>query len=254
MPNSRVKKTRKAKGSSKPFSAENDDIDVTTEEHLAKLNSLQEKHPIVLILVYADWCGHCTTFKPVWEKYKATPGRRIPMARINEKMLKNTYVANAKIDGFPSAVISGNDKKFATFKNESGEETSAIPNLRDENAMTTLLKTDPSKLMAEQEQPQGPTENSPVPTANAKKLLTASGKKAVKEKGENNVDMSAPSPPNINHDSPLRDENNSIPPNQVKEGGSLYRSMLQLVKGIKATVSETRRKGRGRARSMKRQH
>lgn len=255
MAKSRVKKTRKVSkntaASNMPFTDENDDVDVTAEEQIGKLDDLHKKHPVVIIFVYADWCGHCTTFKPIWEKYKALPGRRVPMARINEKVLKNTHVANAKIDGFPSGVISGSDKKFATFRNDAGEETNAIPNLRDENAMATLLKTDPSKLIAE----QGATENSPVPTKNAKHLLAESGKRAAKEKGDNNVDMSAPSPPNINNDTASREENNNrIPPNQVKEGGSLYRSMLQLVKGIKATVSETRRKSRGRARSMKRSH
>ena len=23
-----------------------------------------------LILFYADWCGHCSTFKPIWNKLK----------------------------------------------------------------------------------------------------------------------------------------------------------------------------------------
>lgn len=253
MPRSRVKKTKKAniktETSNQPFSDENDDVDVTKDEHLEKLKNLHKKHPVVLIFIYADWCGHCTTFKPIWEKYKATPGRQIPMARINETMLKKTHAADAKLDGFPSGVLSGSDMKLATQKKDNGEVTNSLPFLRDENAMVTLLKTDPSKLVAENISPN--KENSPSPTKEARDLLSASSKRSMKEKN-NSVVMSNPSPPNINNDSSPGNDQNQIPPEKVKEGGGLYRSMLQFVKGIKATVSHTRKKGRGRARTLKR--
>jgi thiol-disulfide isomerase/thioredoxin len=254
MPRSRVKKTKKAnvktETSNEPFSDENDDVDVTKDEHLEKLKNLHKKYPVVLIFIYADWCGHCTTFKPIWEKYKATPGRRIPIARINETMLKKTHAADAKLDGFPSGVLSGSDMKLATQKKDSGEITNSLPFLRDENAMVTLLKTDPSKLVAENNISPN-KENSPSPTKEARNLLSASSKRSMKETN-NNVVMSNPSPPNINNDSSPGNDSNQIPPEKVKEGGALYRSMLQFVKGIKATVSHTRKKARGRARTLKR--
>jgi thiol-disulfide isomerase/thioredoxin len=37
------------------------------KEEADKYNSLPKETPVVL-LIYADWCGHCQAFKPIWEE------------------------------------------------------------------------------------------------------------------------------------------------------------------------------------------
>ena len=100
-----------------------------------------------LVLIYADWCGHCQTFKPLWEDYKKIPGRTVPMASVNERMLSKTPFKAAKLDGYPSTVVySGKDGSFGSFTNEQGEETHAVPNSRDKMVMTKLLRARPSMM------------------------------------------------------------------------------------------------------------
>jgi thiol-disulfide isomerase/thioredoxin len=183
--NSRSKKS-KAKA--------NDGIDVATDADVPKLEALLKKNPIVLILIHADWCGHCQTFKPQWEEYKKMSGRKVPMASVNEKVLAKTALKNAKIDGFPSTVVySGKDGSFGSFKNDKGEETNSVPNIRDKEIMTKILRAKPSMLKRVNEIDS----ESAHPTPNAEALLEASGKKAVKEKDIPTVNLNAVNPPNV---------------------------------------------------------
>jgi thiol-disulfide isomerase/thioredoxin len=178
----------------------NDGIDVSTEADIGKLMDLLKKHPVVVVMIHADWCGHCQTFKPMWEDYKKIPGRTVPMASINEKMLAKTKFKDAKIDGFPSTVVySGKDGSFGSFKNEQGEETNSIPNIRDKQAMTTLLKAKPSMLRRVNS--NSPDSESAQSTPEAEALLEESGKRAIKNKNTPINDLNEVAPPNVNNDS-----------------------------------------------------
>ena len=86
-----------------------------------------EKKPIVFVLYYVDWCPHCQSVKPEWEKLE------------NDKELKNKYIVikkvncednqdlieNKNIEGFPTILINKNGKEepynggreYADFKN-----------------------------------------------------------------------------------------------------------------------------------------
>jgi hypothetical protein len=105
----------------------------------------------VVVLVYADWCGHCHTYKKgTWNNLKSMPNRKIPIAEVNETQLPNTPLKNAKIDGYPSVLVVGNNGKSAEFKdNATGQTTNALPISNNEDAMKTLLSEDPAKVAAE---------------------------------------------------------------------------------------------------------
>jgi thiol-disulfide isomerase/thioredoxin len=176
----------------------NDGIDVNTEADIGKLMDLLKKHPVVVVMIHADWCGHCQTFKPMWEDYKKIPGRTVPMASINEKMLAKTKFKDAKIDGFPSTVVySGKDGSFGSFKNEQGEETNSIPNIRDKQAMTTLLKAKPSMLRRVNS--NSPDSESAQSTPEAEALLEESGKRAIKNKDTPINNLNEVAPPNVDN-------------------------------------------------------
>jgi len=93
-------------------------------------HSLLKKFPMVLVLVYADWCGHCTTFKNnIWKHVKNLKKKNVGVLQMNETALPASPVSGAKINGYPSLLLIGKDGKPAEFKDErTGEATNAMPN------------------------------------------------------------------------------------------------------------------------------
>lgn len=225
----------------------NDDIDVREEADLNKFSELSAKHPILLVFIYADWCGHCTTYKPIWEKLKATINRQMPMARMNESMLSNSPLSNAKISGYPSVVLFGTkDKSLASFKDsDSGEMNNSIPNIRDESAMTKLIRANPSKVMDMNNSSQdnntqdsisrsnpGEEDYTARPTARAEYALRKAAKKAIRDIAKKNVEESIPAPPDV-----TKDVIESRPERRLQTrrksrgeifGGSLYNTLMNI--------------------------
>jgi len=206
MPPKRNSKTKKqVKPRTKKLS---DGIDVSTDADLAKLSDLLKKHRVVVVLVHADWCGHCQTFKPLWDEYKKIPGRTVPMASVNERMLSKTPFKDAKLDGYPSTLVySGKDGSFGSFTNEQGEETHAVPNSRDKKVMTKLLRASPS-MMRKMNSNSNSNSNSgnqnsetALSTPEANLLREASGKRVMRNKDIPIVNVNDVLPPNTDSNS-----------------------------------------------------
>lgn len=236
MPNS---STKKSKNHSKNV------IVVESEEDAKNLKDKMKGMVVAIVFIHADWCGHCQTFKPLWEEYKKMPGRNTPMIEVNDKVRSHTPFASANIEGFPSNVIySPNDNSFATFKNESGKETHSIPNIRDKVAMSKLLKTDPKKLMQANTEESETLEVTPA----ARKKLTESGKRAVKHVNTPmNIGNESPTPPNTKNDIVTPSE---MVPNAKKlgGGGALFETIVRYIKGF---GNPTRRRSKGRSGTRK---
>jgi thiol-disulfide isomerase/thioredoxin len=95
-----------------------------------------EKYPTVLFF-YADWCGYCTKFKPIWEQIcTEVKGHKINMVPINGGSGKyDNLMKNPKLNviGFPSLyIING---KITEFGSKYGSLN--IGNLR--NCMKDIL-------------------------------------------------------------------------------------------------------------------
>ncbi len=127
-----------------------DGLDVRTSGDIGKLVKLLKGNKVTLVLVYADWCGHCKTYKDdVWNKLQSLPNRRVPMAALNETQLKASPLASAPINGFPTVTLVGNDMKPATFSDEAtGEPTPNIPNSRNLSDMQTLVSSNPDQVLS----------------------------------------------------------------------------------------------------------
>lgn len=190
---SKRKNTKRAKG------VTSDGMDVASDTDLAKLSDLLKKHKVVVVLIHADWCGHCQTFKPLWEDYKKIPGRNVPMVSVNEQMLSKTPFKDAKLDGYPSTLVySGKDGSFGSFTKENGEETHSVPNSRDKRVMSKLLRTRPSMMRKVNVANNNSESANPTPEAEA--LRNESGKQAMLQKDEPMVNLNAVDPPNISSD------------------------------------------------------
>ena len=67
-----------------------------------------------LVLFYADWCGHCNTLKPQWNKAaKQTKNSNVRMVKVNcgEDDKKHQDIVNRyDIQGFPTIKLLNNGK------------------------------------------------------------------------------------------------------------------------------------------------
>lgn len=68
-----------------------------------------------LVLIYADWCGHCKKIKPTWDKVSEQVNKEdeLKMVKINcgegtpeQKKLMSKY----DVDGYPTILIIDNGK------------------------------------------------------------------------------------------------------------------------------------------------
>jgi thiol-disulfide isomerase/thioredoxin len=168
----------------------NDNLDVRAPGQVSKLLDLIKKNKIVVVLVYADWCGHCQHYKKdTWSKVQNLPNRKVPIAQVNADVLDSTPLKSAKIEGYPSVIAVGNDGKMAGFQNEAGEPTNAIPNHSDMSMLKRMLTADPSKVLAASGATPEPSAE-PEPTS---KTPTPSAESAMNDAGELSVSALASS-------------------------------------------------------------
>ena len=73
---------------------------------------LLSKGPMAMVLVYADWCGHCTQFKDkVWNDSTLSKTKNLNTAAVHYDMLDQTSLKNTPVKGYPSMFLVGKDKE-----------------------------------------------------------------------------------------------------------------------------------------------
>ena len=116
-------------------------MDVRSSKDIPAFENMLSGGPMAVVLVYADWCGHCDTYKKnVWSPLKSTKGRSVNLASVHHDQLENTSLKGSKIDGYPSILVVGKDKKPALFNSNSGV-TNAMPNTNEVSTMKKLITT-----------------------------------------------------------------------------------------------------------------
>jgi len=114
-------------------------LDVRDENDVPAFEKMLENGPMMIVLVYADWCGHCTKYKEnVWSPLKSVKNRTMNMASLHYDQLENTSLKNSQIEGYPSLLVVGKDKTPATFKSPSGTTTNSLPKANDFTTMKNL--------------------------------------------------------------------------------------------------------------------
>jgi thiol-disulfide isomerase/thioredoxin len=119
------------------------DISVRSPDHVDDLEKLVKIGPVTFILVHADWCGPCQSYKPIWSELERSPGRTANMAMIHHDMVEHSpLLKKAKIPGFPTVLKVYPDGKIEEYKTDN-QKTNSVPNIRDKESMLNELKTIP---------------------------------------------------------------------------------------------------------------
>ena len=254
--NRSVKKGRKLKkmmNKAQSGSMKYDNIDVQTIQDVGKLVEHIKNNVVTLLLIYADWCGHCGTFKDsIWKKLAGMKNRKVAMAQVNEKVLEHVknHIPNLKIDGYPTNVLVGRDMTPATMTDaETGEPTNALPNTRDMASMTKLVTANPAEVIANNgmgEINEVPS-SSASPTAAANEARNNAGNETM-EKVNNGINsdesIPVPNPPNVEDDlltasQVTPDEKPEKPNSAATVGGSLYAALLEAAGELAVPVGLT---------------
>jgi hypothetical protein len=118
-----------------------DPIDVRSKTDVGAFESLLGRGPLTIVLVYADWCGHCQTFKQnMWNEVNSMPNKTVNTASVHYDMVENTSLKNAKIEGYPSLLLVGTNKQPATFK-ENNSTTNAMPTPQNVTELKSMVNT-----------------------------------------------------------------------------------------------------------------
>jgi len=72
-----------------------------------------------MVLYYAEWCGHCKTMKPEWEKVVS---KMKDTGKVNIAEVESNWIENLKdkpaIEGYPTIKMYNSGKEIAKFEDE----------------------------------------------------------------------------------------------------------------------------------------
>ncbi len=104
-------------------------LDVKSLAQMSSLKTIMKNHPVILVLVYADWCGHCQHFKPEWKSLTNLPSRNVPMVSIRDDVFNASPLnTSLKVEGYPTVAVVNTKQNISVN----------VPN-REKNTLTKLL-------------------------------------------------------------------------------------------------------------------
>lgn len=161
-------------------------LDVRSPKTLSEFKKRILKGPLTVILVYADWCGHCHHLMPHWDKAVQSYNRSIQAVKVNENMLDqinssnksiNHSVKPLEVEGYPTIIMV--DKKANPITEiQPIKDTKALTSLMDQSgnlASQTGIVTNsnrPQSLNTLMNNPPSPPISSIKPSESIKEIIT----------------------------------------------------------------------------------
>ena len=234
-----TKKAAKKKGTAKNLS---NVLDVTLPAHIPKIHDMLKKNKVVIVLIWANYCGHCHKYKDsVWKNLLANSKRRAGLMTIHHDQLENVPEPIPKtVDGYPSVfrvTKSGDVKAYTSDEARDLKGMNSHAEMNDEEESdsesdTEFRSENTLKLTDDAENEQRLTENS-----DPDHVIESSRK--------NKTDISFEGPPQFGEDiktnaemnAGLNSQNGSKSmsveeeePQPPKKGGSLYNMLVSTLK------------------------
>lgn len=110
-------------------------LDVRNVSDANKAETLLHSDCASLVLIYADWCGHCHTYLPQWNAYENLPRRNANILKVHHDMVEHIpTIQHAKIKGYPSVIKVLPNGSIQEYDVDQ-EKTNALPHMRDKHEM-----------------------------------------------------------------------------------------------------------------------
>jgi thiol-disulfide isomerase/thioredoxin len=113
-------------------------VDVRSPEHVKNFAKLLESGKITIVLVYADWCGHCHRFMPYFDKASKSAQRSVQVSKIRDDMVNNINEHLSTVNNNTKSInVSGYPTLLALSPN--GEKVAELDTVHDEKALVSLM-------------------------------------------------------------------------------------------------------------------
>jgi hypothetical protein len=114
-------------------------LKVDMESKIPQLEKILKNGKATIVLVFADWCGHCQTFKkdiwnPMCEK-EAVHNR----VSVRDDMIRKTTLKDANFEYLPSVMVVDENGSLQTFPTPEGKNTNVIPTPKSLEDMTRIV-------------------------------------------------------------------------------------------------------------------
>ena len=199
-------------------------INVTDSKNLNRLNSVLPKKDFFLWF-YADWCGHCKTMEPEWEKLVKTCGKKYNLARVRDDQ-KDQLINNlgSSVQGFPTLGSTNLKNSNNNSNNNSGYDNNDNDNNNDNN--NDMFNTY-----------QGPRDSSNFFNFIKKNLVAEKLKRSMKRRGA----MKHRKSKSISPCAMKRRKGKSISPCAMKRRGNNSRKRIVFVKPKKGCGGKSKK-------------
>ena len=96
---------------------------------------MSNKDDLVLVLLYANWCGHCTRFKPVYTQVSNTYSNLIQFCVVNSDNPKCKDIIKKYVNAYPTILIF----------NKNGDYIGNYDGPRDHHSFVSFLSKNINK-------------------------------------------------------------------------------------------------------------
>jgi hypothetical protein len=106
-------------------------MNLTSPVQYREVQAMIKKGPSTMILVYSPDCGHCKTFKPIWDNLTRTAGKRTNTVSMESRVYNKTPLSqNTPVNAVPSIL----------FVDPEGR-VSEVEDIRNEPKMKAILRS-----------------------------------------------------------------------------------------------------------------
>jgi hypothetical protein len=113
-------------------------LKVDMESKIPELEKILKNGKMTVVLVFADWCGHCHHFqKDIWNPMceKEAIHNRVS---VRDDMISKTSLKNANFEYLPSVMVVNEKGGLESFPSPEGKPTNVIPTPKSIEDMTRI--------------------------------------------------------------------------------------------------------------------